>query len=150
MVIMEDKKLFLDTNILVYSSLTNSDFQHIARGKILEFATNNYEIWISRQVIREYLSVISKILFTEPDFKIDDVIISVEKFSNQFYIADEIKSTSEILLDLVKKHNITGKNVHDCNIVATMKQYEINNILTHNTKDFIKYSPREINVIGLL
>ncbi|HQG37677.1 MAG TPA: hypothetical protein PLK15_00990, partial [Chitinophagales bacterium] len=100
---MEDKKLFLDTNILVYSSLTNSDFQHIARGKILEFATNNYEIWISRQVIREYLSVISKILFTEPDFKIDDVIISVEKFSNQFYIADEIKSTSEILLDLVKK-----------------------------------------------
>ncbi|MEZ5055332.1 MAG: type II toxin-antitoxin system VapC family toxin, partial [Chitinophagales bacterium] len=110
----------------------------------------DYEIWISQQVIREYLSVITKILIAEPNFNLDDIIISVEKFSNQFFIADETKSTNAILLDLVKAYKITGKNIHDCNIVATMKQYEIKNLLTHNTKDFIKYSPNEINVIDLL
>lgn len=150
MVMMEDKKVFLDTNILVYSSLINSPFQQIAKDKILEFVTNDYEIWISQQVIREYLSVITKILIAEPNFNLDDIIISVEKFSNQFFIADETKSTNAILLDLVKAYKITGKNIHDCNIVATMKQYEIKNLLTHNTKDFIKYSPNEINVIDLL
>lgn len=150
MVMMEDKKVFLDTNILVYSSLINSPFQQKAKDKILEFVTNDYEIWISQQVIREYLSVITKILIAEPNFNLDDIIISVEKFSNQFFIADETKSTNAILLDLVKAYKITGKNIHDCNIVATMKQYEIKNLLTHNTKDFIKYSPNEINVIDLL
>ena len=150
MVMMEDKKVFLDTNILVYSSLINSPFQQIAKDKILEFVTNDYEIWISQQVIREYLSVITKILIAEPNFNLDDIIISVEKFSNQLFIADETKSTNAILLDLVKAYKITGKNIHDCNIVATMKQYEIKNLLTHNTKDFIKYSPNEINVIDLL
>ena len=147
---MEDKTLFIDTNILVYASLENSPFYQIAKNKILEFSYNNYELWISRQVIREYLSVISKALILEIDYNINDVINSIEKFSNQFHIADENKSTSEKLLILVKQYNISGKNVHDCNIVATMKQYEIKNILTHNTKDFIKYSPNDIKVFGLL
>ena len=146
---MDANKIFIDTNILVYSSLTNSPYYHIAKDKISEFADSEYELWISRQVIREYIAVITKQLALEINYSIEEILISTKRFCNQFNIADENNFTSDMLMLLVKQYNITGKNVHDCNIVATMKQYEIKNTLTHNVKDFIRYSNSDIKIIPL-
>ena len=77
-------------------------------------------------------------------------MISTYRFCNQFNIADENHITSDLLMLLVKQYNIIGKNVHDCNIVAIMKQNNIKNILTHNIKDFIRYSSSDINTIPLM
>jgi len=54
----ESKKIFLDTNILIYASVKESPFHKEAVNKINQL----YEasLLISRQIIREYLSVMSK------------------------------------------------------------------------------------------
>jgi predicted nucleic acid-binding protein len=40
---------------------------------------------------------------------------------------------------LIEQYNITGKAVHDCNIVATIKAYNIKALLTNNISDFQRY-----------
>ena len=35
--------------------------------------------------------------------------------------------------------HIGGKQVHDANIIATMKVYDIPALLTHNTEDFERF-----------
>jgi predicted nucleic acid-binding protein len=53
------KKIFIDTNILLYANIANSPFHQGARHA-LRTAPNSYDsLWINRQVIREYLKVMS-------------------------------------------------------------------------------------------
>ncbi len=52
------------------------------------------------------------------------------------------------LLRLAERVRVAGKQIHDANIVATMLAYDISDLLTHNTVDFVRYSDW-ITVIAL-
>ncbi len=43
------------------------------------------------------------------------------------------------LLDLMKEYKVSGKQVHDANIVSSMLTHGIERILTHNTDDFVRF-----------
>jgi len=43
------------------------------------------------------------------------------------------------LLELIERFSVTGKQVHDANIIATMLVHDLPTLLTHNTKDFKRY-----------
>ena len=58
---MADKKIFIDTNILIYANFFNSPFHKDALNKLTTSQLDN-ELWISRQVIREFLVVKSRLL----------------------------------------------------------------------------------------
>ena len=55
---MKDK-VFLDTNILVYLANEDSSFHAVVKDKFKELAAKS-ELWISRQVLREYAVVMSR------------------------------------------------------------------------------------------
>ena len=42
--------------------------------------------------------------------------------------------------DLLQKISVSGKQIHDANIVATMMTHGIRHLLTHNTGDFTRFS----------
>ncbi|UBF24522.1 hypothetical protein K9N68_22915 [Kovacikia minuta CCNUW1] len=42
-----------------------------------------------------------------------------------------------------------GRQIHDANIVATMQTYGVQNLLTHNTADFDRFS-QVITVLPLI
>jgi predicted nucleic acid-binding protein len=66
-----------------------------------------------------------------------------------FHIADEDAAVTNFLLALLASNAIRGKQIHDANIVATMKRYGIRLLLTHNTADFTRYTP-EIDILPLV
>ena len=66
---------------------------------------------------------------------------AVRQFESEFEIADEDAAVTAILLDLLKSRTVQGKQIHDANIVATMRRYGIPSLLTHNTADFTRYMP---------
>jgi predicted nucleic acid-binding protein len=53
---MEKKKdkVFVDTNILLYANVLNSALNKDAQQMLLRLIKEDSEVWISRQVIREY------------------------------------------------------------------------------------------------
>jgi len=54
------KSIFVDTNILVYANIASSPFHNAAKSAIETYSEKDVTLWISRQVIREYLTVVTR------------------------------------------------------------------------------------------
>ena len=125
------EKTFLDSNILLYLNFTNSEFHNRAVETIEEYI-DNYEFYISSQVIREYVRVAS-IEITE-----DIISQQVNVLKNQFTVLYDNEKVIDTFVTLVNKYKIKGIDIYDCNLVATMSINGIKNIIT-NDKGFFKY-----------
>ena len=49
---------------------------------------------------------------------------------------------------LVEGYDVHGKQVHDCNIVATMLGTGVTRLATRNPADFERYAPEGIRLTG--
>lgn len=107
MEMMEDK-ILIDTNILIYSTSGQSPFFAASHAAIANYLNSNYAIWISRQIIREYLVVKSRLMLDEK--KYDELVLfkEIKYLANNYIIADEISSTTLILSELLQKYKIAG------------------------------------------
>ncbi|MDZ7959760.1 MAG: type II toxin-antitoxin system VapC family toxin [Aulosira sp. DedQUE10] len=140
MVIGDGNPVFLYTNILVYASQIQSPFYQVAMEAIQGFYDAGVELWISRQVLREYLATLTRPQQFVNPLPIAIVIQDLRYFSNRFRVAKDGSQVTERLLTLMETIPSGGKQVHDANIVATMLVYGIPQLLTHNTNDFARFS----------
>jgi predicted nucleic acid-binding protein len=141
--------VFLDTNILVYSSFPGAPFYDAARARLRELESAGVLFWTSRQVLREFLASTTRPGVVVPPPTLEALTQAVRQFETEFEIGDEDAAVTAILLDLLKSRTVQGKQIHDANIVATMRRYSIPWLLTHNTADFTRYVP-DIVVLSLI
>ena len=135
---MGDKALFVDTNILVYANVIETPFHEQALAAINTAHQENRVIWISQQVVREYLVTLTRPQAFD-NLPKEIVLEQVTQFIKKLEVADDTPSVSEKLLELLADFKVGGKQIHDANIVATMLAYEIPCLLTHNVKDFKRF-----------
>ena len=135
MATMDDNALFVDTNVLVYANVLETPFHAQALKAINSAQQAGWTLWISRQVIREYLVVMTRPQVFE-NLSRTTVLEQVEHFIAQFQVADDTLAVTAHLLALM---NTYAMQVHDANLVATMQAYGIPALLTHNTKDFERF-----------
>ncbi|HLQ85307.1 MAG TPA: PIN domain-containing protein [Salinisphaeraceae bacterium] len=139
--------LFVDTNVLVYANVMEAP-QHQAALSVIRAAREaGRPLWISRQVLREYLALMTRPQ-TFANLPRTTVLEQVRLFLDQFEIADETAAVTEALCQLVASTPIGGKQTHDANLVATMIAFDIPALVTHNTKDFARFRAK-IRVEGL-
>lgn len=139
MVMMEDNAIFLDTNILVYANVEESQFHEVALQAIQRFYDAGSELWISRQVWREYLATLTRPQQFTNVHPIEVLIEDIRLFQTQFRVAEDSAEVTERLLMLMEEIPVGGRQVHDANIVATMLVYGIGQLLTHNVADFNRF-----------
>jgi predicted nucleic acid-binding protein len=131
--------VFVDTNILVFANTATAPFHAEAQAALRSLAASGAELWISRQVLREYLATLSRPqTFTAP-VPVATLCADVVRFQAQFHIAEDGPAVTANLLALLSTITIGGKQVHDANIVATMRVYGLRRLLTHNTADFARF-----------
>lgn len=53
-------RVFLDTNILVYGQLRECGLFETVERRLAELEKSGNELWISRQILREYLSAMTR------------------------------------------------------------------------------------------
>jgi predicted nucleic acid-binding protein len=136
----EDNRLFVDTNILVYAAVSQSPFHVESRRAILSRQETGFELWISRQVLREYLATLSRPqTFSIPQPN-EILIEDVRKLQRNFSIAEDGPDVTSKLLEILKSFPVGGKQIHDANIVATMLVNGIRSILTHNSDDYARFA----------
>ncbi len=145
---MVGSRVFLDTNILVYASVRTSPFHAQALRAITSREQAKLELWISRQVVREYLATITRSALSSSHITFSMIVAEAQSFEERFRVADENRDVTTHLLDLLAQHPTAGRQVHDANIVATMLAYGVDQILTHNVADFKRFSGR-ITVLPL-
>ncbi len=63
------ERLFVDTNVLVYANVAEAPFHTEARAAIRTYEDQGVTLWISRQIIREYLATLTRpnVFETSPD-----------------------------------------------------------------------------------
>lgn len=144
---IKNDNIIIDTNILIYSKIKANPFYQSAFNKLYDMFEEN-QLYITRQIIREYLNVMTKPDNLKYFINKYDLIQDIEYFQENFIVLDEKDLTTRNLLNLVNKFEIKGRQIHDANIVASMIANNIKNIFTHNVKDFERYNSL-INVIPL-
>jgi predicted nucleic acid-binding protein len=114
--------VFVDTNVLVYANVATAPSHQVALDALTEMHATGVQLWISRQVIREYVATLARPqTFAIPDFT--TVAADVEYLRARFEVADDTHAVTDRLLELVREVAVGGKQVHDANIVATMQAY---------------------------
>jgi predicted nucleic acid-binding protein len=138
-------RIFIDTNILVYSTIDTSAFYKVAKNQLFSLSEQGHTLYISSQIIREYIHAFLSVYKESKSvlyYNLNQIIL------NTVILFDDLK-VIENFIKLLKEYNIVSKQVFDCNIVATMLSYNIDSILTHNINDFKKYE-KFINLIPLI
>jgi predicted nucleic acid-binding protein len=132
--------LFIDTNILVYANVATAPFHKQALHALNTAHQSGRPLWISRQVIREFIVARTRPqTFSQPSTA-DVVNQRVRYLQEHFQVADDTAAVTGELMKLMENFTIGGKQVHDANIVATMLAYNIPTVLTHNTADFKRFN----------
>ena len=139
--------VFVDTNILIYTTMLNSPFHARASLALNEFEKESVQLWVSRQVLREYLAALTRGDPQTLPVPLADLISDVRVFESHFRVAEDGHGVTEHLLTIVGTIPVGGKQVHDANIVATMLACDIPQILTYNLDDFRRFSGM-IEILG--
>jgi len=92
-------------------------------------------------VLREFLAVATRPGFLTPLPPVPFLAQAVKAFENWFQLAAEDAQVTALLLELLNNPGAQGRQVHDANIVATMRRHQISHLLTHNAADFRRFAP---------
>ena len=138
--------MFIDTDVLVKSRILEAPDHDIARARLERAFRNQEPMRISRQVLREYLSVVTRPQTWPIPITREDALDDVNRLMGAFEILEDGPVVTEMLIELCREVSVGGRQIHDANIVATMIAYGESRLLTFNTADFRRYGDR----IGLV
>lgn len=132
--------VFIDTNVLVYASRPSAAEHAAARAALAAIEASGKNAWISTQVLREYLAVVTRHQASAPPLPMETAIADIRCFQSAFRIAEDGAPVLERLLTLLATHPGAGRQVHDANIVATMLVHGIGHLVTFNAADFKRFA----------
>ena len=134
--------MFIDTNVLVMSRILEAPDHDIARERLERASREPEPLRISRQVVREYLAVITRPqvwpIAISREYALDDA----KRLISSFEILEDGPVVTESLIALCSEVVVGGRQIHDANIVATMLAHGERRLLTFNTADFRRYGDR--------
>ena len=139
--------MFIDTNVFVNSRILHAPDHDIARERLEHALQGNERLRISRQVVREYLSVVTRQQTWPITITRQDALDDANRLIGGFEILEDGPVVTELLIALCREVSVRGKQIHDANIVATMLAYGEHRLLTFNEADFHRYGNR-IELVG--
>ena len=134
--------MFIDTNVLVNSRILEAPQHLIARLHLERAFSGDEPLTISRQIIREYLEVVTRPQSWPVPITYDQAFEDVNSLLSTYEILEDGPVVTDQLLALCRSVSAGGKQIHDANIVATMLAYGERRLLTLNTADFRRYTDR--------
>ena len=140
--------MFVDTNVLVYSTRPSSSFHARATAALAQVLAAEQRLAISRQVIREYLAVVTRPGGGSEPIAMADVLADIARFGELFEMLEDGPAVTTQLVQLCRGVAVAGRQVHDTNIVATMLAHGETRLLTSNRSDFKRFAHR-IEVVEL-
>ena len=134
--------MFVDTNILVSARAVGSPHHNAAAGMLARAFQAPEPARISRQIVREYLAVVTRPQDWADPLTADEAVSDVNRMLNTYQILEDGPTVTSTLLALLQDTAVGGRQIHDANIVATMLAYGERRLLTFNTADFRRFGDR--------
>lgn len=124
-------KAFVDTGILLRAIFVNmerhKESRNILDPLIYDEEEGKIELWISGQVVREFITQAAN--RTQPATT-RQALETIEFLLPSFQVAVETQATQTQFRQLLRDYVVPRNAVHDTNIVATMLSHDIRTIYT--------------------
>ena len=134
--------VFLDTNVLVRARFTAAPAHDVARARLRELVGGVDQPRISRQVVREYLAVVTRPQTWSVPLIMPAALRDVRWLLSSFAMLEDGPEVTRTLLALCREVEVGGRQIHDANIVATMLAHAEGRLLTFNPGDFRRFGDR--------
>ena len=134
--------MFIDTNVLVRARFTAAPQHALARERLRAALGGAEPIRISRQVVREYLAVVTRPQTWSAPLAMSDALRDADWFLSTFDLLEDGPEVTRVLIALCREVAVAGRRVHDANIVATMLAHAEERLLTFDLQDFRRYDGR--------
>ena len=138
--------MLVDTNILVYATRRASVHHRPSRAALLAAHRDGTPLQISRQIVREYLAVVTRPQPGTIPFSMEKALARARLFVDTMTVLEDGPEVWSGLQRLGRTVAFAGRQVHDANIVATMLAHGETSILTFNAADFARFAPTIIVV----
>jgi len=135
-----DGLTFLDTNILVYAANEDSPYHTKASGVIQSINSGKLAACVSCQVLAEFYATVTNPKKVRLPLTPEQAFEAIEG-----YLESDIPklhpnaATFRLTLELAKRYGVTGLDIFDAQIVATMVQHKIRTLFTANEEDFTRF-----------
>ncbi len=141
--------LFVDTSVLIHANAKESPLHERAIRSLEIYLELGVELWISRQVLREYMAIVTQAnVFAHP-LPQPTAIARIRFFRDHFRVTEDSARITENLLKLMEKIPVNGGRLYDAYIISTMQTFGIDNLLTAEPADYAAYT-HLIKVIPLI
>ena len=138
-------RVLIDTNILLRAVQPSHPHNRTARMALLALHRKGDNMCLTLQNLTEFWNVCTRPQAVNGmGFSIectDRYVIRLERF---FTILPDSMQVIQSWRQLVVAHAVRGVQVHDTRLVATMKAYNIPQIVTFNVGDFARFSDIEV------
>jgi len=132
--------MFVDTNVLINARFTDAPHHEAARAGLENALDTSEPLRISRQVLREYLAVVTRPQTWSVAIDRADALDDVDRIAAAFEVLEDGPVVTDWLVSLCRQIPVGGKQIHDANIVATMLAYGERRLLTFNAADFWRFA----------
>jgi predicted nucleic acid-binding protein len=132
--------IFLDTSLIVAATIEAHPSHARAAAFVNGAVGAGLELCISPQVCREFLVVLTRQPVSDRIIGLEEALAALEVWTTDCRLLPENHAVLEELLSLVQRYQVRGKQVHDCNIVATMRASGVTYLATRNAADFKRYA----------
>jgi predicted nucleic acid-binding protein len=144
-----DGRVFIDTNILVYAADIDSISHATAATLLTKINTGHLKSCISPQILCEfYATVTNARKFRRPLSPSEATEIITGYLESDISLLYQKYNTIKLTLDMAIRYKISGLDIFDTQIVATMIENGVGTIYTANISDFKQYS--EITAVNPL
>jgi uncharacterized protein len=136
----------VDANVLVYAMDADAP-QHRASRTLLEAARDSSTtLYVTSQILCEFYSIVTNPRRVPRPRSSADAVRAISDLLVFLHVLPIPARAVEGWLDLLRRHPVTGGDVFDLQIVATMMANGLQRIYTFNTDDFGMFS--ELGVVA--
>jgi uncharacterized protein len=134
----------IDANVLVYAMDADAP-QHAASRALLESTrATSTTVYVTLQTLCEFYSVVTNARRVLKPQSPADALSAITGLLSFVHVLPVPVTTVDGLLDLLRRRPVTGGDIFDLHLIATMKANGILRIYTFNREDFEAFSELEV------
>jgi predicted nucleic acid-binding protein len=125
-----------DTNVLIYALDADAPHHTAARALLEAARDGSATLYVTPQILSEFYAVVTnarRVAKPRSPAEAWDAISDLLKFLHVLPIPAHVVDG---WMSLVRRHPVTGADVFDLQIVATMRANDVRRIYTFNVRDF--------------
>ena len=139
----------VDTNVLLRFSRHEDLRYQIVQDAVHKLEAAGHQLRTTSQNFAEFWNVATRPIdpngFGHTIFETEQLLLGLEKF---FRLLPDSPDVYPVWRRLVVQYNVSGRQVHDARLAASMIVHNVTRILTFNIKDFQRYTDEGIVAVN--